>query len=378
MNRSCSFWHSLPQYGRCVLGRAASTGEKRPLGRRKWSVQLVEKQTGATSEAGSGASLDPRLLIKWLIRLVILIGVIWGIYSFVSSASSELGKQEFAWREIHGWWLLAAILFYAAGLFPACWFWRRILISLGQQPSGLEAARAYYVGHLGKYVPGKALVVVIRTALIRSARVDTTVAAISVFIETLTMMAVGACVAAVVLLFQFRDPRMLVLAVVLMCAAGIPTWPPLFRWFVLRLQVQRVNPQIAELLKGINLRLMVQGWVSLSIGWVLMGFSLWAVMGAIPQVRGGVTQTLLDVPLFTACVSLALVAGFLSLLPGGVGVRELVVMTLIAADPHYGPYIAIVSAILLRLTWLMSELLVSGILYMGVRDSRSSVVNTVG
>ena len=172
---------------------------------------------------------------------------------------------------------------------------------------------------------------------------------------------------------------MLVLAILLMLAAGIPTWPPLFRWFVLRFQVQRVNPQIAELLKGINLRLMVQGWISMSVGWVLMGFSLWAVMQAIPQVSEGVTQTLFDVPLFTACVSLALVAGFLSLLPGGVGVRELVVMTLIAAHPHYGPYIAIVSAILLRLTWLMSELVVSGILYMAVRDSRSALVgNTLG
>ena len=339
---------------------------------------MVQKQSGATSESRPGASLNPGLLVKWLIRLVILIGVIWGIYSFVSSARSELGKQEFSWRELRGWWLVAAVLFYAAGLFPACWFWRRILISLGQEPARLETARAYYVGHLGKYVPGKALVVVIRTALIRSSRVDTTVAAISVFIETLTMMAVGGCVAAVVLLFQYQDPGMLVLAVVLMCAAGIPTWPPLFRWFVLKLQVQRVNPRIAELLRGIDLRLMIQGWVSLSVGWLLMGFSLWAVMEAIPQVTGGVAQTLLDVPLFTACVSLALVAGFLSLLPGGVGVRELVVMTLIAAHPHYGPYIAIVSAILLRLTWLMSELLVSGILYVGVRDSRSTVVDTLG
>ena len=330
-------------------------------------------------ESQAAASVDGRRVIKWAIRLAILGGVAWGIYKFVTGASGELSQHAFAWRELNGWWLLLAVLFYAAGLFPACWFWRKILICLGQRPSAMEAARAYYVGHLGKYVPGKALVVVMRTALIRSARVNTTVAAISVFVETLTMMAVGACVSAVVLVFQFPDIRLMWLAVGLMCAAGIPTWPPLFRWVVLKLQVQRINPDIEGLLKGINTRLMMQGWLSMTVGWILMGFSLWAVMQSIPQVAGDWQQTLTDVPLFTACVSLALVAGFLSLLPGGVGVREFVVMTLIAAHPDYGAYIAIISAILLRLSWLMSELLVSGILYIGFRDSRSSSsVDTVG
>jgi uncharacterized membrane protein YbhN (UPF0104 family) len=339
----------------------------------------LDEHSQLETEVATSSSLDGRLVVKWALRLVILAGVVWGIYAFVSGASSELSKQEFSWRELNCWWLVLAVVFYAAGLFPACWFWQRILISLGQRPSTMETARAYYVGHLGKYVPGKALVVVIRTALIRSPRVDTTVAAISVFIETLTMMAVGACVSAVVLIFQFRDVRLVWLAVGLMCAAGIPTWPPLFRWFVLKLQVQRINPDIEELLKGINYRLMIQGWLSMTVGWIVMGFSLWAVMQAIPQVALDWQQALTDVPLFTACVSLALVAGFLSLLPGGVGVRELVVMTLIAAHPHYGAYIAIVSAVLLRLSWLMSEVLISGILYLGFRDTRSSSsVNTVG
>ena len=66
-------------------------------------------------------------------------------------------------------------------------------------------------------------------------------------------------------------------------------------------------------------------------------------------------------------LSLAMVAGFLSLLPGGVGVRELVVMTLISVQPAYGPVVAIVSAVLLRFSWLMAELLVSAILYFGWR-----------
>jgi len=302
-------------------------------------------------------------LVKWIVRLVVLAGVAWGICTFVERARSDLNREGFSWSSLRFHWLVLAGLLYGAGLLPACWFWRRILMSMGQTPTFLEAARAYYVGHLGKYVPGKALVVVIRTALIRSSRVDATIAALSVFVETLTMMAVGAAVAAGVLLFQSPEPLMLVLALVLMSAAGIPTWPPLFRWLVGRIQVERFNPHLREQLEGIDLRLMLQGWLSLSFGWLLMGLSLWAVMAALPQVSGSWQEILPDIPLFTACVSLALVAGFLSLLPGGMGVRELVVMTLIAGHPGYGPYAAVVSAVLLRLIWLMSELAISGILY---------------
>jgi uncharacterized membrane protein YbhN (UPF0104 family) len=105
----------------------------------------------------------------------------------------------------------------------------------------------------------------------------------------------------------------------------------------------------------------------MSIGWVILGLSLWAVLRGI-----GVEQLLwasqtvpLDpvgqLPLYTASVSLSMVAGFLSLIPGGAAVREAVLAELLS--PHFGATIAVVSAIVLRLVWLMSELLISGILY---------------
>ncbi|MCP4816383.1 MAG: flippase-like domain-containing protein, partial [Planctomycetaceae bacterium] len=279
----------------------------------------------------------------------------------------DLAKTGFDWRGIRWQWLGLSSVIYAAGLLPACWYWRQILRALGQEPGTMETARAYYVGHLGKYVPGKALVVIIRTALISGPRVDTTVAAVSIFIETLTMMAVGACVAAVILMFQFPDSGLVLLAIGLMLGAGLPTWPPLFRWLVAKLQVKRANQGIEDALRGVDGRLMVRGWLSLTVGWGLLGFSLWAVMESIPQVAEGPHAAFSDIALFTACVSLAMVAGFLSLLPGGVGVRELVVMTLISTHPAYGPVVAIVSAVLLRFSWLMAELVVSAILYVGVR-----------
>ena len=77
-----------------------------------------------------------------------------------------------------------------------------------------------------------------------------------------------------------------------------------------------------------------------------------------------IVSSLHELPLLTATVGLAMVAGFLSLIPGGFGVRDWVLMTLL--EPHYGARVALVSAILLRIVWLLSELLVSAILYLDV------------
>ncbi len=53
---------------------------------------------------------------------------------------------------------------------------------------------AFFASQLGKYVPGKAMVVVIRTDMVRGDQVKTAPAAASVFVETLTWLFVGAAI----------------------------------------------------------------------------------------------------------------------------------------------------------------------------------------
>jgi uncharacterized membrane protein YbhN (UPF0104 family) len=103
------------------------------------------------------------------------------------------------------------------------------------------------------------------------------------------------------------------------------------------------------------------GWITIAAGWALLGLSLWATLRAIPTTTSSPVAWS-DMPLVTACVALALVAGFLSLLPGGIGIREYVVMTLLAIP--FGEGAAAISAILLRLVWLLAELLVAAGLYL--------------
>ena len=329
---------------------------------------------GALDRIELGARRSPRLnletpsrrkqWLRWaklLFRVTVLVLVSFGIWHTVDKALLDLKNRGFAFSEIRPGWLFAAGLFYLAGMLP-CWrFWHRTLRVMGQRPRWQETLRAFYIGHLGKYFPGKALVVVLRTSLVRSRRVDTTVAATSVFVETLTMMAVGAFVAAALLGILFRQHSLLLLlAVCLMICAGGPTVPPIFRRLVRLVGVSKVNPDIESSLAGLDYRLMAFGWITVGLGWWLLGLSLWATLKAIPTTTPAVI-TLYDWPLLTACVALAMVAGFLSLLPGGIGIREYVVMTLLA-EP-YGPGAAAVSAIVLRLVWLLAELALGSVLY---------------
>ncbi|TVS12292.1 MAG: UPF0104 family protein [Planctomycetaceae bacterium] len=297
--------------------------------------------------------------LKNLVRLTLLVLVTIGIWHTIGRAIEDLRAQEFELSQIRPGYLLAAGLCYLAGLLPCWWFWHRTLQAMGQRPTCRETLRAFYIGHLGKYVPGKALVVVLRTDLVRSPRVSTSVAATSVFVETLTMMGMGAFIAAALLAALFREHVwLIVLALGLMIAAVAPTLPPVFRGLVRLVGVRRVDPDIDAALAGLDYRLMSLGWITVAAGWCLLGVSLWLVL----QANGApVTFTPHDLALVTACVALAIVAGFLSLLPGGIGIREFVVMTLLAQP--FGAGVAAISAILLRLVWLLGEVLLAGVLY---------------
>jgi len=304
----------------------------------------------------------PIAIAKLVFRVTILVLVGFGIWHTVIEALAELEERKFSLTQIQPWWLVVAGVVYLAGMIPSWLFWHRTLLAMGQRPRWLESLRAFYIGHLGKYVPGKALVVILRAGLIRSSRVETSIAATSVFVETLTLMAVGAFVAAAILGTMFHEQVwLLLLAVALMLCAGGPTLPPIFRRLVRFVGVNKVNPDVDSALAGLDYRLMSYGWITIALGWCLLGFSLWATLQAIPTttIRPVAIE---DWPLVTACVALAMVAGFLSLLPGGIGIREYVVMALLVKP--FGAAAAAVSAILLRLVWLLAELLFAGVLYM--------------
>jgi uncharacterized membrane protein YbhN (UPF0104 family) len=313
-------------------------------------------------------AIRPRLLtlLKCAIAAVVIVFV---AQSFLSAREAFRAQANFDWRALQWRWLAVASACYVGGMMPMGCYWHYLLRALGESPGGGRTLVAYFAGHLGKYVPGKAMVVVIRTALLRGTATSATVVAVSVFIETFTMMSVGAALSTALIAWQFSQQQyLLALSVCLMGIASIPTWPPLLRLVLRRLRPASWNAEIEVALAGYTWRVMAVGWCSELAGWALIGCSLWAVLRAMPLDTPLESLALLW-PRLTASTSLSMVAGFLSLLPGGLGVRELVLDQLL--KQRFGPVISPLSAVTLRLVWLVTELAISGILYMGWRSRRS-------
>jgi len=302
---------------------------------------------------------------KWLliaIKLLIIVLVAWFVRDTLIKAWRQIGEQTWHWQPF---WLVAAGAIYLIGLLPAAAYWHYLLKVLGQDVRWANTLRAYYIGHLGKYVPGKAMVVILRTGMISGHRVDTAVAAVSVFYETLTMMAVGAFMAAGILAVRLREERMLFWGSIgLMIISGLPILPPIFRSLARLAGIGRSNPAAADALSRLGWGTLLAGWMCMIIVWVLMAASLWATFRAMGAADIGFIKY---APELIAAVSLSMVAGFLSFIPAGLGVRDLVLVELLVklfASSGINDATATVAGGLLRLIWLVSELIISGILYL--------------
>jgi uncharacterized membrane protein YbhN (UPF0104 family) len=314
-----------------------------------------------------------RRVLPWLIFLIVAIF----LTRTVQRALDDDALRDFTLARLHPGWLLAATAMYLLGSVPQGLYWHQVMRAMGQRPMLGESLRAFYIGHLGKYVPGKFMVVLLRTQLVRSERTDQTPAAVAIFVETLTTLAVAATLSAAYIALQFRHHRWLFgTAIVAALGMTLIVIPRVFRALVRLLKIRRLNAEIDRQLLGITWPLLVTGWVTIAASWVVMGLSIWcaimAIADCVPLPNVTIAKIVLVqrvLPLLTACAALSVVAGFVSLIPGGIGAREIVVSEMLPT--LLGPPGAVLTAIVVRVLWLLAEVVVSAILYpMAPRGTR--------
>ncbi|HVA49190.1 MAG TPA: lysylphosphatidylglycerol synthase domain-containing protein [Pirellulales bacterium] len=305
---------------------------------------------------------DPQFR-RWAMRTFkvgLLALVAWGVHSTLWGAWQKLENEHWKLSDLRPGWLAAAAAFYLLGQLGPGWFWYRTLRWLGQPARPLDTLRAYYIGHVGKYAPGKAMVIVIRAGLLRGGGTTATAATVAVFFETLTTMGVGAAMAVILLAVRFTDDRWLIgAAVVLWAVVSAPTSPPVFRRLVKFTGAGKLDPEMADRLTHLRYGSLVWCWFEIAAGWLLMGLSLWATArsAGFPAKLG-----LFDEIAFcTAAVAIAVVGGFLSFLPGGLAAREAALLELLT--PWYGADGALVASIVSRLVWAVAELAIASLLY---------------
>jgi hypothetical protein len=303
------------------------------------------------------------VLFKIVLPAALILAVGWQFVLILRRP--ELRDAEFACRVE---WLIPAGLLYLACHCIWASFWVSLLRSQGFHASYATGLRAYFVSQYGKYIPGKVWVILIRVVMLGATPKDKAIVGVTATYEAVTSMAAGAILGAILLpLLAIEVLPIQGQSYILLGIALIPLGIGLLHQLIVRVARKRMGPD-APALPNMNLLLLVRGLLQASVGWCLLGLSVWMVMQAVrPETVALTADTWLRV---TTINCLSYVLGFIVMVaPAGGGVREWVLKELLPRE--FGPTtpavvalgLAVVTALVVRLVWTLAEFLLAVLLY---------------
>lgn len=331
-----------------------------------------------TNDLNSTAAQPPLFRRVWpVLKWVLFVLVI----AFVGQRAWKLWRDgDVGSVTIHWPWLLIASGLYLVGWLPSVFYWRRLIHGFGGSSSYSDVARAYFSGHLAKYIPGKASVLIVRAGILADRGCRPSVSALTSTYEVLVVMGVGAAVGLTMaplvwpktiveglplpIREAFARPLPFGIGVVIVCVALVP-----FVARVLGLIARKLTPPVS-LASGHPVTLadtnrppgpaptqigsaFLLGWCLLSVTtWLVHGLSLGCTLRAV-----GVDANISDWLNWTGAVSSASFLGFAAMFaPGGLGVREAALLELLQAQPGINQSQAVAATALLRAAWLAAEI----------------------
>ena len=281
---------------------------------------------------------------------VLRLGAVGLALGLVGAALVGQGPQ--AWAAVRTVGLPAAGASLGAvlvGLLASALVWRALLADLGTSLPLGPALRIFFVGQLGKYLPGSVFAIAAQMELGRSQGVPRSRIGAAGLLFMGVLVAAGLLVAAAVLPFaspaalQHYGWVLLALPVGLLCLAP----PVLTRLVALLLRLLRREALERPLSwRGTGVAL---GWAVAM--WAAYGLHLFVLVSALPG-AGGPNRLLLS----TGAYALAWTAGFVVVVaPAGAGVRELALV--VALSPVLPRGSALALAVLSRVLMTLGDLL---------------------
>lgn len=226
-----------------------------------------------------------------------------------------------------GWLGLSSVL-ALGGVGCSSLVWRVLLGGLGARLPAAAGVRVFFVGQLGKYLPGSVWPVLAQAELGRDHQVPTRASVAAVMLFLWVHLLTGAAVAAGALALAGAVPPATVVLVVPALALLAPGL--LGRALALALRLARRQPLAALPGRGA----LVRAVGAAAVMWVLYGMHLGTVVAALDH-RAGLL-------LVTGTFAAAWCAGFVFVIaPAGAGVREVAMAGLLAVGLPAGAAIAV-------------------------------------
>lgn len=308
-----------------------------------------------------------RITIRYVLPTAVIVLIAWYFYQILSKP--ELRTASYSFRIE---WLVPAALLYLLAHTIFASFWWSLLHDQGYPASYRTGIRAYFISQVGKYVPGKVWVIVIRMTMLGASAKDKAIVGLTATYEALTSMGSGAIVSAILVAALHMNLNVLNLPIpygyLLAALAFVPIGLGLLHRLSVRI-ARRKRGRDAVAIEMMNMPLLARGLVQTSAGWFLLGMSLWLTIQAIhPSPPEFNAETYLRL---TAICALAYVFGFVAFfMPGGAGVREGALALLLTGElmatglnESVAMGLGVVVALVLRLTWTIAEFSMIGIVY---------------
>jgi len=251
-----------------------------------------------------------------------------------------------------------------AGIYATFRSWRAALADLGGSLPHTGAMRVFYLGQLGKYLPGTVWPAVTQMRLGRDYRVPLRASGAAFVVFMLMLIGTGLLVGVPVIPLLGRDAvdeyRWLALVLPLFAIALAP--PVLNRAIALALRLARRPPMPAPLSRGGILR--VAGWALGS--WLCYGVQAYLLARGLGA-EGGALLWLQCTGAFAA----AFASGpLLLVVPAGAGVREAALLLLLGSTVT-APVAAVI-AVVSRLLFIVGDVAWSGVAVVAARRAAVS------
>jgi len=296
-------------------------------------------------------------------------------------------------RSLRPAWIVASGLLFLAGFSFSAFTWRWLLYCCDRTPRLYPTIRAYFLGQLGRYLPGKAWAMFFRAEMLRSEGVPMRVGAVTAFYEVFITMS-GAALASALLfalfapetgyrphghilhdLIRLRVPSevdpgkqtCVLMAFGFLAIVGAPALPRVFNAIARRLAA----PFDADTgLPHFTWQHLGGGLVFSCTGWLFLGASLACALYAVEG--PDLPWSLNLVGRVLAIMGVSYVAGFIVVVtPSGLGVRELFLVMFLtgllretATEMENSRGLAVLTALVLRVAWSGAELLLVTLLWM--------------
>ncbi len=295
--------------------------------------------------AQGGGGVRRTTWLSWAAQALLGIVVVWFLWGRVAQDLGEfrsVGLQlQFHPAPIA---LAAVVVWVTYGLLIAAW--RAVLGGWNQQLSFRSSVRIWCVSNLGRYLPGKIWSIAGLAVLATREGVQGWSAAGSALV--MQAMAIGTGAAVAVAFLPQVDSQLPLVAGLAMAAISVVALmaKPVVRG------ISRLAGKTVEL-EALPARTILLATVVTLVSWLMYGMAFWLLArGITPDVGPPLT---LAVGAFAAAYIVGLLAVFA---PGGLGVREGVLMVLLAPSVGTGPALvfSIGSRLLLTATEVVAAL----------------------